>query len=88
MSPSLRRVWVEIYTVKADPRADTSPSLRRVWVEIEEVQEMITKDESHPPCGGCGLKFADIDLLLDGMKSSPSLRRVWVEIASSALGTA
>ena len=35
---------------------------------------------SHPPCGGCGLKF-DYPLALDiNFSMSPSVWRVWIEI--------
>ena len=47
MSPSLRRVWVEISSVSSNPSAVTSPSLRRVWVEIvvkagTQITELVT----------------------------------------------
>ena len=48
MSPSLRRVWVEICKHTADSAAEQrSPSLRRVWVEIRQtlnkiVQKIVT----------------------------------------------
>ena len=38
---------------------------------------------SHPPCGGCGLKYRAGNLALDEPKS-PSLRRVWVEMSEDA----
>ena len=38
MSPSLRRVWVEIFIVLLHPPEPLpSPSLRRVWVEMSDV---------------------------------------------------
>ena len=37
MSPSLRRVWVEIMNyISGVEDSLTSPSLRRVWVEIDK----------------------------------------------------
>ena len=36
-----------------------SPSLRRVWVEIEMLIKKEKKVASHPPCGGCGLKYME-----------------------------
>ena len=35
---------------------------------------------SHPPCGGCGLKYKILDIAIALLKS-PSMRRVWVEIS-------
>ena len=32
--------------------------MRRVWIEIENGYTEILPEISHPPCGGCGLKFA------------------------------
>ena len=33
-SPSSRRAWIEICTVRAAPQASMSPSSRRAWIEI------------------------------------------------------
>ena len=38
MSPSARKVWIEIYEVAAAPAADQSPSARKVWIEIKFLQ--------------------------------------------------
>ena len=35
--------------------------------------------QSHPPCGGCGLKYKE-GLVKDESVESPSMRRVWIEI--------
>ena len=80
MSPSTRRVWIEI---KANTSAWTgiirSPSTRRVWIEIPLENAIWEEFGSHPPHGGCGLKF-DNALCTSGFEGSPSTRRVWIEI--------
>ena len=34
MSPSMRRVWIEIRSKMEDFLSNPSPSMRRVWIEI------------------------------------------------------
>ena len=35
LSPSMRRVWIEIRGYLPDRQLDGSPSMRRVWIEME-----------------------------------------------------
>ena len=61
-SPSMRRVWIEIKAVKKDSRpALKSPSMRRVWIEIRIRRFRAGTPWGHPPCGGCGLKFGEVE---------------------------
>ena len=80
LSPSTRRVWIEIYVIEFSFKVFLSPSTRRVWIEIRFIDIMLTSDGGHPPHGGCGLK-----LILDkrgfNNDKSPSTRRVWIEIS-------
>ena len=51
-------MWIEIENAKkATNAAETSPSTRRVWIEIVAEIGVIDVLLSHPPHGGCGLKF-------------------------------
>ena len=59
----------------------TSPSVWRVWIEISCKSDCSPCVLRHPPCGGCGLKFRLLRLLLL-VPSSPSVWRVWIEIPS------
>ena len=34
LSPSARKVWIEISSGRGCPRSATSPSARKVWIEI------------------------------------------------------
>ena len=34
LSPSMRRVWIEILIKRLNDYAERSPSMRRVWIEI------------------------------------------------------
>ncbi len=47
-----------------------SPSVWRVWIEMQQRKQRKHIVGSHPPCGGCGLKFESIDAL-DSTPSHP-----------------
>ena len=34
LSPSMRRVWIEIFELQSNFSYHRSPSMRRVWIEI------------------------------------------------------
>ena len=58
LSPSTRRVWIEIrFTEPMVLSSLPSPSTRRVWIEISLTSITIPGGLSHPPHGGCGLKW-------------------------------
>ena len=78
-SPSMRRVWIEIWVSQFMKPLYQSPSMRRVWIEIPDTINLYHQKRSHPPCGGCGLKYWRTLYPLAQMKS-PSMRRVWIEI--------
>ena len=88
MSPSTRRVWIEIFDFY------TYLQFLHVTLHTEgvdwngEIQIRTEHFSSHPPHGGCGLKFS---LLIPPIfcELSPSTRRVWIEIlkiSASKLG--
>ena len=60
-----------------------APSVWRVWIEIARTSPGARPGTSHPPCGGCGLKFY-VHPTIDDARKSPSVWRVWIEIASTA----
>ena len=57
MSPSTRRVWIEIDGETKVFENTESPSTRRVWIEIWMRIIPVHFGMSHPPHGGCGLKL-------------------------------
>ena len=57
LSPSIRRVWIEIDIVIMFFSFYQSPSIRRVWIEIYADLLDYAEKHGHPPYGGCGLKF-------------------------------
>ena len=61
-----------------------SPSTRRVWIEMSVYSLHNTTCKSHPPHGGCGLKFTETLQKFTG-DLSPSTRRVWIEICRMCL---
>ena len=56
-SPSVWRVWIEMVVSKIGIIINVSPSVWRVWIEIYHFEGELLRRASHPPCGGCGLKF-------------------------------
>ena len=57
VSPSARKVWIEITPEVANTDNTTSPSARKVWIEII-IEECYDFDSiGHLPRGRCGLKF-------------------------------
>ena len=56
-SPSVWRVWIEISPEDNPEDYIGSPSVWRVWIEMFETSTGTYIKRSHPPCGGCGLKF-------------------------------
>ena len=59
--------------------------MRRVWIEMQAKYIIRAVKQSHPPCGGCGLKFQQVFVLLP-LLQSPSMRRVWIEISGTRHG--
>ena len=48
-SPSARRAWIEIYTVKQFERNRyESPSARRAWIEIEKIANRLVSLRGSP----------------------------------------
>ena len=43
LSPSMRRVWIEITKLSRVRTAAASPSMRRVWIEINMSKDDIDK---------------------------------------------
>ena len=79
VSPSVWRVWIEIGQQQSLTGSKLSPSVWRVWIEIYTATYINPRRRSHPPCGGCGLKFSGrLFALLEYV--SPSVWRVWIEI--------
>ena len=37
--------------------------MRRVWIEITKRPQAVEMRRCHPPCGGCGLKYDEKDVL-------------------------
>ncbi len=48
MSPSTRRVWIEIGNNIADNQISKSPSTRRVWIEISGDECSIIIEDGSP----------------------------------------
>ena len=68
MSPSARKVWIEINKlVDLVVRASTSPSARKVWIEIKRCPEISCTSYSHLPQGRCGLKWTTAYKKVEGM---------------------
>ena len=40
--------------------------MRRVWVEIAKAFRDALASAGHPPCGGCGLKYRDAEIVHHG----------------------
>ena len=56
MSPSARKVWIEIIRVSVSKSVYGSPSARKVWIEISMATSTMTWAGSRLPQGRCGLK--------------------------------
>ena len=56
-----------------------SSSTRRMWIEIKIIENRSLFSKSHPPHGGCGLKWAWRHSFRTSQLSS-STRRMWIEI--------
>ena len=80
VSPSARRVWIEICFRGAIKCKPMSPSARRVWIEITHIRGSVHSSRRHPPPGGCGLKYVTCEKEYE-YRRSPSARRVWIEIS-------
>ena len=81
MSPSLRRVWVEISEPLVPVKEISgSPSLRRVWVEIGTSLSRSYFQTESPSLRRVWVEIKRF-CTNRGTRPSPSLRRVWVEIA-------
>ena len=63
-SPSARKVWIEMCSVRTFTRyASASPSARKVWIEIGLINCGVCGATSHLPRGRCGLKLECVPLL-------------------------
>ena len=58
-SPSMRREWIEIQSLKDELHGAESPSMRREWIEITWQQRTFSMPSRLPPCGGSGLKWKE-----------------------------
>gem|GEM_PF-6185688 len=66
MSPSARKVWIEIPSIYPDSATLKSPSARKVWIEIREEKFIKLYLEGHLPRGRCGLKSPALAIYIFG----------------------
>ena len=57
LSPSARKVWIEILDSTLNTRLPWSPSARKVWIEIKFGNYFEANGSGHLPQGRCGLKY-------------------------------
>ena len=80
LSPSVRRVWIEMINYTQGRSTRSSPSVRRVWIEI--TGDLIHSQWLQPVtlrAEGVDRNKAEKERLASCQKS-PSVRRVWIEI--------
>ena len=69
MSPSVRKVWIEMKLYDVDPTGSSSPSVRKVWIEIE-----MGGSERNDSSGSPSVRKVWIEMVLK--TESKSVRRV------------
>ena len=79
LSPSARRVLVEMSTWSARPLHRRSPSARRVLVEMVMTRSASWRPQRHPPRGGCWLKFVAHCLSFPTADSHPPRGGCWLK---------
>ena len=58
MSPSARKVWIEIFpSFSSSSSSLLSPSARKVWIEMFKHGDIPEGSYSRLPQGRCGLKY-------------------------------
>jgi hypothetical protein len=81
MSPSTRRVWIEIQDIATVAKSLKSPSTRRVWIEIGFLPYKWMTVKRHPPPGRCGLKYTMLIIFTKFFSHPPpggcGLKFVW-----------
>ena len=81
MSPSTRRVWIEIINAIALYKVSVSPSTRRVWIEMFLLLSLLlsTVVTLHTEGVDWNKKLRSVKRI---RFKSPSTRRVWIEICN------
>ena len=61
-------MWIEIYYIREPGPHGWSSSAWRMWIEILSAGTVIESGVSHPPHGGCGLKFVEkaVEIIREG----------------------
>ena len=84
LSPSTRRVWIEIINFRKACQPVLSPSARRVWIEIGSLVISISTSGS-PSARRVWIEIPVVISVILNQAPSPSARRVWIEISLSVL---